>query len=168
MNDLELLNRIALGLAAVTMVIAAINDARKYRIPNLACLALIVLFPFWGLTAPTPIPWLEHLVVFALTLFVGYGLYARKWAGAGDIKLLAAISLWAGPAFWGVFFFVTATTGGLLSLVIGIVTLVRLRLAGSKDKTTLRKTPIPYGVAIAVGGLCTLALLSHPDLLPGV
>lgn len=165
---LILANQIVLLLAALTMLVAAGWDAAKFRIPNLSCLTILVLFPLYVLSSPTPLPWGNHIVVFAIILAVGYVLYLKKLAGAGDIKLIAAISLWAGPSFWGEFLFITAFSGGVLSLGIGALTLLKARLAKDGDKPVLANTPIPYGVAIAVGGLCTLALLSHPDLTPRI
>lgn len=162
----ELIYNFSMVLAALIMGIAALSDAARFRIPNLACLALLLVFPLYVYTAPTSVPWGYHILTFGLILLVGYQLFARGYAGAGDIKLLAAVGLWAGPTYWPHFIFITAITGGILSLGIGILTLLRHKLSKSKKKVSLSKTPIPYGVAIAVGGLCTLALLSHPDLIP--
>lgn len=165
--EVTIAHNVSMILAALTMLWAAGSDAARYRIPNLACLTILLLFPLFAATHPTGLNWVQHLGVFALVLAIGYGLYARKWAGAGDIKLLAVIALWAGPTFAPTFLLVTAIAGGVLSLGIGVMTLVRQRLSGSQDMSALKKTPIPYGLAIAMGGLCTLALLSHPDLLVG-
>lgn len=162
--DTPLLHNFILALAGVTMVYAAGSDAARFRIPNIACLTILLLFPFYVLTAPTTVMWGQHIFIFAVILAAGYLLFLKNWAGAGDIKLIAAIALWAGPQFWGHFLFITTIAGGILSLGIGAVTLARHRLKPVKDGPSLSQTPIPYGVAIAVGGLCTLALLSHPDL----
>lgn len=166
--DIALAHNLVLILAGLIMVGAALSDAARFRIPNLACLGLLALFPAFVLTAPTNIPWPQHLAVFALILGLGYVLFLKNLAGAGDIKLLAVIGLWAGPSFWGQFLFITAISGGLLSLGIGVLTLVRQKLSKDGKGPELAKTPIPYGIAIAIGGLCTLALLSHPDLLTKV
>ncbi|MGE0108667.1 MAG: prepilin peptidase, partial [Bdellovibrionales bacterium] len=116
--DMDLINIATLVLAAFIMILAAISDAMRFKIPNLACLALLLLFPAYGLSHATPLPWKEHLTVFAVVLFVGYTLYIKKWAGAGDIKLIAVISLWAGPHLWAPCLFIVAISGGLLSVVI--------------------------------------------------
>ncbi len=163
--DMLSAHNLILALTAIILIFAAGNDAARFRIPNVASLAILILFPLYALVAPTPIDWVGHAIAFAVTLVAGYGLYAKNLAGAGDIKLLAVIALWAGLEHWGVFLFVTAIAGGILSLGIGAMSFLRHRLSQSKDGLVLSKTPIPYGVAIAVGGLCTLVLLSHPDLL---
>lgn len=165
--DFVVYHKLALALAGIVLLLAAGYDAARFRIPNGASLALIALFPFYVLTAPPPVMWGQHIAVGVLLLGAGYGLYQRKWAGAGDVKLLASTGLWAGPDHWGELLFITALAGGVLSLGIGTVTLVRHRLAKSGEPLALAKTPVPYGVAIAVGGLCALALLSHPALSVG-
>lgn len=162
------LHKLILGLAGFILLLAAASDAARFRIPNLASLALTLLFPAFVLTAPTPLPWIEHIAVGLIVLAGGFYLYARKWAGAGDVKLLAVATLWAGPLYWGLLLFMTAIAGGVLSLGIGAWTLVRHRLAKTGEPLVLAKTPIPYGVAIAMGGLCVLFLLSHPDLAPKI
>lgn len=154
-----------LALTGIIMIYAAISDAARFRIPNIACLAILILFPLYAFVAPSPVVWHEHLIAFAVTLGSGYFLFAKNLAGAGDIKLLAVIALWAGFKHLGVFLFVTAVAGGILSLGILAMALLRRHLSKTKDDSALSRTPIPYGLAIAIGGLCTLVLLSHPDLL---
>lgn len=166
--ELNVIHAAVLGLAALTLLWAAGSDLARFRIPNLASLCLLLLFPLFIATAPAPVPWEKHLLIFAVVFTLGYALYAKRLAGAGDIKLLAVLSLWSGPSFWFPFLCITAFAGGLLSLVFGLLAYLRHRASKSEEPLALAKTPIPYGVAIAVGGLCALAFLSHPDLLTKV
>ena len=145
-----------LAAASTLLIAAALSDARRYRIPNALSLGLLFLFPAFVFTAPVPIAWDQHLVIFGLTLAGGFVLFARKFIGAGDVKLLAALSLWAGPAFIGLLLFVTAIAGGLLSLVVAA-----LRFWHQRTKKGLLQIPVPYGIAIALGGLCTFLMLAH-------
>jgi len=161
----ELIYNFSMILTALLMGFAALNDAAKFRIPNIACLAIILTFPLYVYSSPITVPWIHHIITFAVILILGYILFAKGYAGAGDIKLLAAIGLWAGPTYWPYFLFITAITGGILSLGIGALSIIRQKMSKSSKTTSFFKTPIPYGVAISVGGLCTLALLSHPDLI---
>jgi prepilin peptidase CpaA len=59
--------------------------------------------------------------------------------GGGDVKLLASTSVWAGPALVFPLLMVTALAGGLVA--VGVLAARR------------RRSPLPYGVAIAAGGL---------------
>ncbi|MGE4351684.1 MAG: prepilin peptidase [Bdellovibrionales bacterium] len=163
----EIAHNLILILAALMMIYAAGSDAARFRIPNSVSLGLLALFPLYALVAPVPVLWLEHLKIFAVVLIVGYILFLRNLAGAGDIKLISVIALWAGPSAYAPFLLITALAGGVLSIGIGLATLIHQHLSPKKKSIPLSQTPIPYGVAIAVGGLCTLTLLSHPDLLQG-
>ncbi len=150
--------------AAGLLIFAAISDAQRYLIPNLICLALLLLFPLYVVTAPNEVAWAQHLGVFVLVLAAGFAMFAWNIAGAGDIKLLAVTGLWAGPHLVALFLFVTAITGGLLALIVAGITYRRNLVRGAKNAVALARVPIPYGVAIAIGGLCTLVMLSHPVL----
>jgi prepilin peptidase CpaA len=101
---------------------AVITDVLSYRIPNVACAALALLFPVWlAVTWPAADPWTTvglHLAVGAATLAAGFVLFILRAFGAGDAKLLAAVALWAGPAHILDLVLVTAIAGGILSLVV--------------------------------------------------
>jgi prepilin peptidase CpaA len=150
--------------AAVLLVIAAVSDAQRYRIPNIVCLALLLLFPLFVLTAPGAVEWGQHLMVFGLMLISGFAMFMGNIAGAGDIKLLAVTGLWAGPHLVAVFLVTTAIAGGILALVMALLTHFRNR--SSRSAMALAKIPIPYGIAISAGGLTVLGMLSQPILFP--
>lgn len=150
--------------AAAVLIAAAINDANHYKIPNLLCVALLVLFPLFVITAPRSIEWEQHLMVFGLVLISGFIMFVGNLAGAGDIKLMAATGLWAGPHLVAVFLIMTAIAGGVLALTMALLTYTR-NFSG-KQAVALARVPIPYGIAIAVGGLSTIYMLSQPILFP--
>lgn len=151
-------------VAAALFIAAAINDACSYRIPNYISLSLLALFPFFIATAPTPVAWKESALVFVLVSAVGFALFLGRMAGAGDIKLLSVASLWAGSGFLSVLLIVTAFVGGLESLIMGGVIYWKHR--GSKKKPVLARIKIPYGIAIATGGLAMLGMMIHTILSP--
>jgi len=154
---------ILLGAAAL-LIIAAVSDARRFRIPNRICAALFLLFPFFVLTAPQEIDWQQHLLVFLLVLISGFAMFVGNLTGAGDIKLLAVTGLWAGPHLIAVFLITTAISGGLLALVIALTTYIRNHR--QPQAVSLANVPIPYGIAIALGGLSMLYALSQPIIFP--
>ena len=155
---------VALFVAALILIATAINDARHYRIPNILCVALMILFPFFVLTAPHGIEWQQNLMVFVLVLISGFAMFMGNLAGAGDIKLLAAAGLWAGPHLIALFLITTAIAGGFLALFIGIRAYIRN--SAGHSAIALAKVPIPYGIAIAAGGLNVVYRLSQPLLFP--
>lgn len=165
MSVLTALHIAILLAAAILLIVAAVHDANRYRIPNVICLALMVLFPFFVLTAPRSVEWDQHIMVFALVLLSGFAMFIGNLAGAGDIKLLAATSLWAGPHLVAVFLVITAIAGGVLALIMAALTYSR-NFSGRRT-IAISKVPIPYGIAIATGGISTLSMLSYPLLFPG-
>ena len=154
-----------LVIAAAVFIAAAVNDACVYRIPNYMCGLLLALFPLFVATAPHGIDWHQHGMIFGLVGLSGFAMFLANLAGAGDIKLLSVASLWAGPHLIAVLLIVTAIAGGIVSLVMALLTLRRQRAAG--EETHLNKIPIPYGIAIATGGLTMLAMMAQPILFPG-
>ena len=140
------------------LLASAWTDFKSFIIPNAFSAAILLLYPVYVLTAPAPVEWLGGLVVGASALAVGFGCFALRVFGGGDAKLLAVTSLWAGPALVFDFLALTALAGGVLVLVL----YVRHRIAAAptlamvlvtKPDSSFAKQPMPYGVAIALGGL---------------
>ncbi|MDD2324425.1 MAG: prepilin peptidase [Alphaproteobacteria bacterium] len=157
----------SLSLAVAALLWAAYSDARTFRIPNAACLALFVLYVPYAALSPTPVRWQADVFIFGGVLLIGYLIYLKNLAGAGDIKLLAVVSLWAGLAHIAEFIVITAFAGGILSAGLLALAAVKQRLSKEEKKVSILSTPIPYGIAIALGGLGVLFLLSHAGLSSG-
>ena len=164
LSNLAFWHQGVLALAAILLVTAALWDARRYRIPNFLSLALLALFPVYVLTSVPKLLWEQHVFIAAVVLVVGFFLSIKKYIGAGDIKLLSVASLWAGPDHVGLLLLITTIAGGLLAVFTAGVTIYRHRKSGASGKAAVTKAPIPYGVAIAIGGLCILIMLSHSEL----
>ena len=156
-------------IAAALLVAAAINDALHYRIPNKICVAMMLMFPLFVVTAPHGLDWKQNVMVFALILVSGLAMFMGHFAGAGDIKLLAVTGLWAGPHLVAMFLVGTAVAGGLVAIGMAALTHMRNRAAHLKRQPAVpvAKVPIPYGMAIAAGGLNILYRLLQPVLFPG-
>ncbi len=146
----------ALTATAVALfALAAVGDVARRRIPNalVAALALAGLARLGlGFSGGAPLAALGLDLAVALIVFaIGAGLFARGLLGGGDVKLLAAGSLWLGAAATGAFLMATVLAGGLLA-----VAYLALRLLHPSGP----KPALPYGVAIAAGGiLVTLGLI---------
>jgi prepilin peptidase CpaA len=151
-------------IAAFIFIAAAVSDARSYRIPNYLCASLAALFPFYAMTSPTSLDWRQNILVFGIVSVIGFAAFLGNFMGAGDIKLLSAASLWAGPQWVAVLLIVTFFAGGIEALATAA--LMHRRLPGKNRIRRLAKAQIPYGIAIATGGLTMLGLMSHPILLP--
>lgn len=150
-----------LCFAAALFVWAAVADFRSFKIPNRISVSLVALYPAYLLATPTLPNW--HLVsiavAFALIVFVvGFGMFVMGWMGGGDVKLLSAAALWAGPLAILPFLIVVVAASALLALVIAVRTLTEQSVPLREAVVGLRFAPlmkltVPYGAAIAVGGL---------------
>ena len=123
---------------------AALSDFRRYLIPNRDALILLAGFALYAWARDlTPVEIMSHLGAAAVLFVVGALLFALRVWGGGDVKLLAAVGLWTG--FYGLprLLLVMCLTGGMLSLVLLIW----------RRRTSVSINAVPYGIAIAAGGL---------------
>src|SRR5260221_10320813 len=89
---------IAVTAFGVVMAAAAIEDFRRLVIPNMLPIMLCALWAVYLAAAPSLYGALAAIGC-ALAVFVGGAiLFARGYLGGGDVKLLTAATLWAGPA----------------------------------------------------------------------
>ncbi|HZL00037.1 MAG TPA: prepilin peptidase [Caulobacteraceae bacterium] len=152
--------KIALILTFSTLVIlAAVRDIGTYTIPNWLTAALAVAFvPAAFLAGVHPLEILTSLGIGAALLVAGVAMFAMKWMGGGDAKLLAAASLWLGVPGLASFILCTGLAGGVLAMGLLAMRSAWLRpyaVAGPSWVGRLA-TPggaAPYGVAIAIGAL---------------
>jgi prepilin peptidase CpaA len=156
---------VSLGIAAMLLIAAAISDAKRYTIPNKICFALVAFFPLYFLSAPYEVQLQQHAITFGLMLVAGFAMFAARFAGAGDAKLLAAVGLWTGPHYIGLFLVITAISGGILAAVMGVIFARRRGLVTAEGQgLDWHRAPIPYGIAIALGGVVTLMFMTKPVL----
>jgi prepilin peptidase CpaA len=140
---------------------AALFDACKFVIPNWISLALVGLFVGAGLVYPPGIDWLSHLGAMGLVLLGTLLLYRFRFLGGGDLKLLVAAGLWAGLGQLPQLLIWTAIAGGVFAL--GLIVLRRLLTGALVAQSAFEQVAlprfllpgeqIPYGVAIAAGGI---------------
>lgn len=158
MNVIVIAWYLALLAFAGLIFSAAISDILRFRIPNRISIALVLLYPAYLLSASQPVDWLSAIVVALACLSVGFLLFSIKACGAGDAKLFAAAALWAGPEMILPFGLYTTLAGGVMVLFMWLQhRLARAPSVAMVFQTTadagFSKQPMPYGAAIAVGGL---------------
>jgi len=158
---------IVLTAFGVVMAAAAFEDFRRLVIPNLLPIILVVLWPVYFAASPSLYGALAAIGCAAAVFLIGAVLFARGWLGGGDVKLLAAATLWAGPAGTPTLLMLTGALGGVLALFLlmplgtQIAASARLML-GQPPLYSPRgmATPVPYGVAIA-GAALIVTLSPH-------
>ena len=146
-------------LLAALLVAAAAEDAVRLKISNILCLGVLAAAIIAIIVQRPQISLWQNALVFVAILAAGTLLFARGKMGGGDVKLLAALGLWCN--FEAALIMVSGVfiSGGVLALlVLGARTLAP---TGASARVIVLKPGggIPYGVAIAAGGLLTLALL---------
>ena len=150
---------VLIALFSVLVVVAAVSDLRRYLIPNWIPAAIALLWCVWALVVPVdPV---ASLIVGVGVFAAGTVLFAFRAFGGGDVKLLAAVALWAGFPEVLTLIFQIAVAGGVLSLLWMLSGRVRVALAYYGVPVS-SETPaqVPYGVAIAAGGLIMAARLA--------
>ncbi len=141
---------------------AAVSDVRFYLIPNRIPAIIVVAFAATAVMMPSSFV-IGGAVTGAAALVVGGLLFAFGLMGGGDAKLMAAVALWAGPSLIARFALVTALAGLALATLL-LSPWRRLMPAPSEAALALARgggevarQPMPFGVAIAIGGLSVLA-----------
>lgn len=150
---------------ALLFYVATIDIATRL-IRNEICLALAFLGIVGQSASPVQIG--QSLIAAAMLFLVLFMIYQRGLIGGGDVKLLVALAIGFPPA--GVIELLTATAlaGGVLAvahLMMRSLPYPKLAPTGSslvrrvyaiERWRHLRHAPLPYGVAIACGGVWTI------------
>ena len=137
-----------LVLAAI-LIVAAVVDVRTFTISNRLNLTVALLAPvYWVSVALSPWPDMAVQIAAAATVFVLFACaFYSGMMGGGDVKLAAALALWFPPLLTVRFLLLMSIAGGVLTLAI---------LGWHRARSREGRPEIPYGVAIAFGGLAIL------------
>ena len=135
---------------AATLVAAAVIDVRTFTISNRLTLAVALGAPlYWMSVALSPWPGMAvQLAAGGIVFLLFAGAFYAGMMGGGDVKLAAGLALWFSPFATFKFLVLTSIAGGVLTLVV---------LAWHHARKREGRPEIPYGVAIAFGGLAILA-----------
>ena len=172
-------------VVTVTLVVAAVIDGLKLKVPNWITFPMIVSGWVYSATL-SPYPgwegWWLSLIGTAVGLAVLLPAYAVGGMGAGDVKLMGGIGAW----MWGTVtlhaFAVTALVGGVIAIgmVLSRGTWLKHKnqfwaivneIATVKDPEKLseiaaerkpRMFLLPYGIPIAIG---TIAYFTWSGML---
>jgi len=145
------------------MAIAAFEDFRRLIIPNAVPVGLCLLWPLHLMTVPGMglAAGVAAAGCAAAVFLAGAVLFSRGLIGGGDVKLLAAATLWADPTATPTLLALTGIFGGLLCLFV-LTPLGQIATAASGQIDLAQvggaangksRAVVPYGVAIAAAAL---------------
>lgn len=156
--------------AAFVLIVlaAAVSDVISYRIPNVLVLALAGVFIVWAAVNYAQTAWLSHFGAALLCLVAGFALYQFRQMGAGDVKLLTAVALWAGLSGLIALLLFMSLSG---LLILPLILFARFLVARAQARNVwksgwtvprvlTKREGVPYGVAIAFGAIVTMIV--HP------
>ena len=156
----------ALALQILLLVYVAAIDIATRLIHNEICLTLALLGIAGQFASQTHVA--ESLIAATILFLLLIVVYQRGWIGGGDVKLLVALAI--GLPLMGVvqLLTMTALAGGVLALAHLMMRLLPYpkpapagssllrRVYAVERWRNLRHAPLPYGAAIACGGIWTL------------
>jgi prepilin peptidase CpaA len=160
----------------VLVTAAALSDLATRRIPNmLLLLAWMVALPLRAASGAPGAALADSLLGAATGLLLFLPLYLLRGMAAGDVKLMATVGAFAGPAVAFQIVVMTWCAGGAMALVLlvcrgrmraalanlgGLLRPLLMRAAGIPAVAEPPARPsvgsMPYGLAIALGTMFVL------------
>ncbi len=157
-------------VTVLLLLAAAWRDVASRVIPNGICLALALI----GIAARLTVGPSELAISSAVAVGLFLALlvpHSFGMLGGGDVKLLAAMAIGLPPIGVACLFVVTVLAGGVLAIAHLAMRRLPYPRRANANATILRRVyaaerwrvlhhgPLPYAVAIAVGGIWTVAKL---------
>ncbi|MBV9572004.1 MAG: prepilin peptidase [Alphaproteobacteria bacterium] len=143
------------------LLLAAGWDLASYTIPNFISAAMVVAFFLFAVTAGYSLgQYQSHLLAGFIALIAGFTLFALGYIGGGDAKFFAGVAAWFGLHDLLPYVVTASLFGGALTL--GLLALRRFPLPAALCAQTWivrlhePRGGIPYGVALAAGGMAVL------------
>ncbi|EEA03602.1 peptidase A24A prepilin type IV [Burkholderia sp. H160] len=151
----------AKSAACLVLASLAVGDIRSRRLPTRAVLLVACLYGVdAAVTGVSIVSLAAHLGAAAIGFALFALLFRCGWMGGGDVKLAAAVFLWAGPAYAWPVFSIVSFCGLVLGLMALIMGLFRRHATHTFRASMQLASPrgVPYGVALALGGIAAVWL----------
>ena len=144
---------------------AIVSDFRNLLIPNWITIVLTSTFLAFAAIYIDPGAILVHVAVMAVVFLFFLAFFIAGWVAGGDVKFIAAVTLWMGLEHAVNFVMLATILGSLLALALLQIKKYGFLLSGPLGNTWFfqRVTTLaedrqcPYGVAIGTAALFTSA-----------
>jgi prepilin peptidase CpaA len=148
---------------------AIVSDFTRLRIANWIPAALVGLFLVYALLRLDVSAFKAHLLLAAIVFAVGFVMFVLGWIGGGDVKLLAALTLWAGPSHGPDLLIMTTLAGGLMAFALLLLRYsdrTRMLMPAAAPFRRIRsfaeRGVCPYGLAMGAAALVSLQPMFTP------
>lgn len=148
------------ALASALLAMLALSDLRQRRLPNamVAGFAALYFAHAWSGGA-SRVEIETHLATGAAALVLAALMFRFGWLAGGDAKLFAAVFLWTDLPHATTVFFIVSFIGLMLAVAQLAWRLVERAQAAVSDQGWLSPARgVPYGVALAAGGIAAVWL----------
>jgi prepilin peptidase CpaA len=142
---------------------AIVSDFTRLRIANWIPATLTALFLVYALLKFDVFTFKDHLVLAGIVFALGFVSFVFGWIGGGDVKLLTALTLWAGPSHGPDLLILTTLGGGLMAFALLLLrnsTQARLLMPAAAPFRRIRsfaeRGVCPYGLAMGAAALVSL------------
>lgn len=145
------------------LISAMVGDIKSFTISNRLNIAFFVSFIIFALLMGFSFSQLlQHFWIALIAFLICFALFAFGLFGGGDVKLVAATCFWLGAAPIYSYAMITAIFGGLLALILLVARKIVKRTGLPRGPKWLRsmlrkRSHIPYGVALGIGGIAAVA-----------
>ncbi|MBC2768466.1 A24 family peptidase [Pusillimonas minor] len=136
-------------------------DLKHRRLPNIwvgAYAFLFLPFAIFSGFGWSQLGW--HVLAAAIAFVVTSIFFALRWMGGGDVKLWAAIMLWAGPHLALPVVIIATLAGGIVGMLSWLARWQLRRSPQCAGRKFLRlwsaDRGVPYGVALSLAGVFVL------------
>lgn len=178
------LSTLIAGLALVAIIYGGLSDLTRFKIPNAVSYGLVALFAvyaalnwFFPVLQWRHFPLQDHLVIGSTVFVIFLIFWKLRWVGGGDVKFVAATSLWMGPANILQYVILLSVLSVVLMVIVKFLRQWGAYIAASGYpqfvKTLTSKAEanvLPYGFSAAIAAVITLvpSLLMQSAVLPKV
>jgi prepilin peptidase CpaA len=142
---------------------AIVSDFTRLRIANWIPATLTALFLVYAVIRLDVSTFGAHLMLAGMVFAFGFVSFVLGWVGGGDVKLMTALTLWAGPSLGPDLLILTTLGGGIMAfslLLLRNSTQARILMPTAAPFRRIRsfaeRGVCPYGLAMGTAALISL------------